>query len=124
MAEESVAKRLRTGSMPADLKEKIEKSLALIGEVEAYKKPHRKSAGPVQARVLPAEDLVHDKVQELGMSVSQNLCCASRSTALASHRGVPEGDPQRSGEPCALRLLESNVRGAAHSCGQVGDPRA
>ncbi len=67
------------GTMPEDLRNEIERRLALIGEVEAYKKPHRKGAGPVQARVLPAEDIVHDRVQELGMSVSQNLCCVSRN---------------------------------------------
>ncbi len=66
MAEESEAKRPRTGgTMPPELREKIEKSLALIGEVEAYKKPHRKGAGPVQPRVLPPEDLVHNKVEEI-----------------------------------------------------------
>jgi hypothetical protein len=66
MAEESDAKRIRTGgTMPADLKEKIKKSLGLIGEVEAYKKPHRKGGGPVRPRVLPQEDLTHDKVEEI-----------------------------------------------------------
>ena len=35
MAEEQVAKRARVGNMPPEMKEKIEKSLALIGEVEA-----------------------------------------------------------------------------------------
>ena len=65
MAEEQVAKRARVGNMPPEIKEKIEKSLALIGEVEAYKKPHRKGTGPVQARVLPPEDLVHEKTEEI-----------------------------------------------------------
>ena len=66
MAEESEPKRARTGgAMPPELREKIEKSLTLIGEVEAYKKPHRKGAGPVQARCLPEEDLVHKKVEEV-----------------------------------------------------------
>ena len=33
---ESEAKRQRTGTMPPELREKIEQSLAEIGEVEAY----------------------------------------------------------------------------------------
>ncbi len=51
--------------MPAELKETIEKSLASIGEVEAYKKPHRKGAGPVQPRCLPEDTLVHEKAEEI-----------------------------------------------------------
>ena len=36
MAEQSEPKRVRTGTMPAELKAMIEKSVDAIGEVEAY----------------------------------------------------------------------------------------
>ena len=65
MAEAPEAKRPRTGTMPPEMKEEIEKSLALLGEVEAYKKPHRKGGGPIQPRVLPPEYLEHDKAEEI-----------------------------------------------------------
>ena len=47
------------------MKTKIIEAVDAIGEVEAYKKPHRKGPGPVQARVLPAEDLIHEKKEEI-----------------------------------------------------------
>ena len=65
MAEESEAKRQRTGTMPADLKAKIQESLDILGEVVAYRKPHRSAGGPIQAHIRPAEDLVHEKSETL-----------------------------------------------------------
>ena len=62
---EGDAKRQRKGTMPAELREKILKSLEMLGEVEAYRRPHRKGAGLVQARCLPPEDLVHTKTGEI-----------------------------------------------------------
>ena len=56
------AKRTRTGgTMPEDLKARIEQSLDEIGEVEFRKRSHRKGSGPVRARCLAPEDLVHEK---------------------------------------------------------------
>ena len=48
------------GTMPEDLRDKIEKSLRDIGEVDYRKRSHH-GAGPVKPRVLPPEDLVHEK---------------------------------------------------------------
>ena len=50
--------------MPEDLREKIEKSLQDIGEVEHRKRSHHGS-GPVTPRVLPQEDLVHEKTETI-----------------------------------------------------------
>ena len=49
------AKRARTeeepkGTMPPDLRDQIETSLAAIGQVEYKRRPHRKGPGPVKAR--------------------------------------------------------------------------
>ena len=61
---EPAAKRARAdGTMPADLKEEIEKSLPEEGEIEYYTKSHKKQPGPVKHKCLPPEDLVHDKVE-------------------------------------------------------------
>ena len=56
-------KRARRGAMPAALRERIEKDLQQHGEAAFHRRKHRRY-GPVQARVLPAEDLVHEKVGE------------------------------------------------------------
>ena len=46
---EPAAKRARAdGTMPADLKEEIEKSLPEEGEIEYYTKSHKKQPGPVK----------------------------------------------------------------------------
>ena len=50
--------------MPEDLREKVEQSLKEIGEVEYRKRSHR-SSGPTRARVLPPEDLVHEKTETI-----------------------------------------------------------
>ncbi len=54
-------KKARMGTMSAEMKEMIEKKLVLLGEVWRYKRPHKKGAGLVPARVLDPEDLVHEK---------------------------------------------------------------
>ena len=60
-AGEAAAKRQRTeGTMPEDLRRKIEKSLEEIGEVDFQKRSHHGS-GPMRRRVLPPKDLVHKK---------------------------------------------------------------
>ena len=66
-AEQSDAKRARTGepALPAALREEIENALTAIGEVDHYKKSHKKAAGPVPARCLPPEDLVHEKAETI-----------------------------------------------------------
>ena len=59
------AKRQRIeGAMPEDLRRKIEKSLEEIGEVDFRKRSHHGS-GPMKRRVLPPEDLVHEKVETI-----------------------------------------------------------
>ena len=62
-------KRARTetsvGTMPSDLKGQIENALAAIGEMEYHKRSHKKGSGPVQPKVLPEEDLVHDKAETI-----------------------------------------------------------
>ena len=81
VAVEPDAKRPRVGTMPADLKKKIAEAVDAIGEVEAYKKPHRKGPGPVQARVLPPEALVHEKTDEIRRGQAnrrKRLACAAR----------------------------------------------
>ena len=50
--------------MPEDLRRKIEKSLEEIGEVDFRKHSHHGS-GPMRRRVLPPEDLVHDKAETI-----------------------------------------------------------
>ena len=58
---ESPPKRART--MPAALKEEIEKSIPEIGEIEYHTKTHKKGPGPVRAHCLPPEDLAHEKAE-------------------------------------------------------------
>lgn len=58
-------KKQRTGSMPPEMKMEIEQALEQLGEVDRYRRPHRKGAGPVQAKILPPEDLVHDKTETI-----------------------------------------------------------
>lgn len=57
-------KKLKTGSMPAELKQRIERALEDLGEVERHKRSHHK-AGPVQAKILPEEALLHEKVETI-----------------------------------------------------------
>ena len=65
MAQPPPMKRPRTGTMPADVKEDIEKSLPVEGEIEYYTKSHKKKPGPVRHKCLPPEDLVHEKTETL-----------------------------------------------------------
>ena len=59
------AKRPRVGgTMPARLRELIEKDLRELGTVDYNVRRHRRQ-GPVKPRVLPPEDLVHEKVEEI-----------------------------------------------------------
>ncbi len=58
-------KRSRTGTMPADMKEEIEKSLPVEGEIEYHTKSHKKKPGPVKHKCLSPEDLVHEKTETL-----------------------------------------------------------
>ena len=51
--------------MSADFKEMIEASLPMEGEIEYHTKSHKKGPGPVRHKCLPAEDLVHEKVETL-----------------------------------------------------------
>lgn len=76
------AKRARTdetGAMPPELREKIEKSLAAIGQVEYKRRPHRKGPGPVQARCLLPEDLVHEKEETIrsGLASRPHYKCSN-----------------------------------------------
>ena len=64
-AEKRARTETRVGTMPPDLKGKIENALAAIGEVEYHKRSHKKGSGPVQPKVLPEEDLVHDKAETI-----------------------------------------------------------
>ena len=54
-----------SAAMPAELRAKIEHALEALGEVEYHRRLHRKGPGPVQPRCVPAEDLVHEKVETL-----------------------------------------------------------
>ena len=65
--EQGDAKRARTSepALPAALREEIENALTAIGEVDHYKKSHKKAAGPVPSRCLPPEDLVHEKAETI-----------------------------------------------------------
>ena len=57
------AKRARVeGTMPPDLRDKIEKSLEALGQVEQKKRSHKKK-GPVQPKTRPVEDLEHKKTE-------------------------------------------------------------
>ena len=65
--EQGDAKRARTSepALPAALREEIESALTAIGEVDHFKKSHKKGAGPVPARCLPPEALVHEKAETI-----------------------------------------------------------
>ena len=66
MAEEPQPKRPRAGSsLPQGLREKIEQSLVVLGEVERCKKSHKKGPGPVGSRCRPVEDLIHEKAETI-----------------------------------------------------------
>ena len=52
-------------AMPEELRAKIEHALEALGEVECHRRLHRKGPGPVHPRCVPAEDLVHEKVETL-----------------------------------------------------------
>ncbi len=71
---ESDAKKARTGgTMLPELRKKIEDSLELLGEVEYHRKPHRKGPGPIAARCLAPEDLVHEKVETVRQGTAKRL---------------------------------------------------
>ena len=80
------AKRPRTGgTMPEELKARIEQSLDAIGEVEFRKRSHRKGSGPVGARCLAPEDLVHEKesITRKGQRNRMHFkCCNPKCTEL------------------------------------------
>ena len=65
MEEAPEAKRARTGTMPPEIRDEIEKALLQFGEVEYYKKSHKRGPGHVRHRCLPPEDLVHEKVETI-----------------------------------------------------------
>ena len=74
-AETPDAKRPRVegaGTMPPDLREKIEKSLEALGQVEHKKRGHKKK-GPVQSNTRPAEDLAHDKIETIRTGQSKRV---------------------------------------------------
>ena len=62
-ADPPAAKRPRSGLMPPDLKQIIEKSIPVEGEIEYYTKSHKKQPGPLRHKCLPPEDLVHEKLE-------------------------------------------------------------
>ena len=63
MADDASEKRPRTeGSMPPELREKIETALVAVGEVEYQRMSHRRKC-PLVARVLPDADLVHERAE-------------------------------------------------------------
>ena len=51
--------------MPAELKEVIEKSIPVEGEIEYNTKSHKKLPGPLRHKCLPPEDLVHEKTETI-----------------------------------------------------------
>ena len=56
-------KRARVeGEMPPNLRDKIEKSLEALGQVEQKKRSHKRK-GPVQPKTRPPEDLDHLKTE-------------------------------------------------------------
>ena len=60
MSEDTPEKRPRTeGAMQPDLREKIERALADVGEVAYQRRSHHRHC-PLVARVLPDEDLLHE----------------------------------------------------------------
>ena len=65
MAEGGPEKRRRTEAMPSELRDKILSELDAIGEAEHTRKSHKKGPGPVEARCLPAEDLIHEKTETI-----------------------------------------------------------
>ena len=60
MEEAPGAKRARTGTMPPEIRNEIEKALLQLGEVEYDKKSHKRGPGHVRHRCIPPEDLVHE----------------------------------------------------------------
>ena len=84
MADDSPEKRARVeGTMPADLREKIENALDALDDVEFKRRSHHKR-GPIAARILPDEDLVHEK----GEIVRQGA--ANRIHYVCSNDKCPE----------------------------------
>jgi len=75
---EGDAKRQRIeGTMPDALRAQIEQSLQEIGEVDFRKRSHHGS-GPVKPRVLPSEDLVHEKTETIRKGTGNRvhyMCC-------------------------------------------------
>ena len=80
------AKRQRTGgTMPEELKVRIEQSLDAIGEVEFRKRSHKKGPGPMGARCLAPEDLVHEKESNTRIGQANRAyfkCCNPKCTQL------------------------------------------
>ena len=71
--------------MPEELKVRIEQSLDAIGEVEFRKRSHRKGPGPVGARCLAPEDLVHEKESNTRTGQANRVhfkCCNPKCTQL------------------------------------------
>ena len=64
-AMEPSEKKAKRGSMPAEMKEMIETKLVGLGEVWRFKRSHKKGAGCVQSRCLPAEDIIHEKAETI-----------------------------------------------------------
>ena len=80
MADDASEKRPRTeGSMPPELREKIETALAAVGEVEYQRRSHRRKC-PLFAKVLSDADLVHER----GEIVRNNLGLYCIISALRS----------------------------------------
>ena len=49
--------------MPAELKEDIEKSILVEGELEHYTKSHKKLPGPLRHKCLPPDNFVHEWIE-------------------------------------------------------------
>ena len=64
--------------MPPELREKIETALAAVGEVEYQRRSHHRKC-PLFARVLPEEDLAHEKgeIVRKGSANRVHYCCSN-----------------------------------------------
>ena len=64
--------------MPPELRERIERALAAVGEVEYNRRSHHRR-GPQAARVLLEEDLVHEKgeIVRKGKEVRIHYVCSN-----------------------------------------------
>ena len=73
---EPLAKRSRSshvGTMPHELRDAIEVSLAAIGQVDYKRRVHKKGPGPLQPRCVAEEDLVHAKVETLRIGQNKRV---------------------------------------------------